>query len=259
MGYTCIDNDMILNPDISHGAFRCYVVLRYHARQAEYAFPSEETLAKELGVTPRTVRNYLKELESHNLIRREKNVYFFEESGVKNSSENGKIISKSRKNISENLGKNFPIEEKESEEEKKQQPRTHAHTRERPNHFVLFEQNINQLTPFYADQLIDLANDYSEVWLELAIKTAAFRNIRKLSYIAGILKGWREKGFNPPPEISPPPVSVSPSRIPDPNCPKCGGEGYVLREICDETGFTIAADYPPCDCWHTVLQAAAAD
>lgn len=252
-GFTCIDNAIILNPDLSHGAFRCYAVLRYHARQADFAFPGEERLAEELGVTPRTVRNYLKELERHGLIWREKNVYFFGEPDVKNISETRKNISRNGKNISENPGKNFPIEEKEKEEEKA------AAAPARPNLYALFEQNIHLLTPLAADHIQDWGRDYSEAWVDAAIRTAAYRGKRTLSYIAGILKSWQANGFNPPAEILlREAVTTQPEQSPKADCERCAGSGYIWTEVLNLDGSVQEAGNVKCSCWSALPQVAAA-
>lgn len=64
----------------------------------------------------------------------------------------------------------------------------------RPNVYVLYEQNIGALTPLIAQQLGDLERDYSQIWLEEAIKLATNQNIRNLNYIIGVLKRWRRDG-----------------------------------------------------------------
>jgi DnaD/phage-associated family protein len=65
---------------------------------------------------------------------------------------------------------------------------------QRPNIFVLFEQNIGPLTPLIADQLRDLEKEYSAQWVEEAIKQAAFSHVNSLNYIIGVLKRWQRDG-----------------------------------------------------------------
>lgn len=65
---------------------------------------------------------------------------------------------------------------------------------ERPNVFVLYEQNIGPLTPLIADQLRDAEQTYAREWLEDAIKLAVQNNVRKWRYIQSILERWRQEG-----------------------------------------------------------------
>jgi DNA replication protein len=65
---------------------------------------------------------------------------------------------------------------------------------ERPNVFVLYEQNIGPLTPIIADQLRDAEQTYPREWLEEAIKLAVQNNVRKWRYVQSILERWRQEG-----------------------------------------------------------------
>lgn len=65
---------------------------------------------------------------------------------------------------------------------------------ERPNVYVLYEQNIGVLTPIIADKLRDAEETYSAKWVEEAIHEAVANNKRSWSYIHAILENWREKG-----------------------------------------------------------------
>lgn len=65
---------------------------------------------------------------------------------------------------------------------------------ERPNIFVLYEQNIGPLTPLIADELRDAEQNYPMRWIEQAIDLAVQNNVRKWRYILGILERWRQEG-----------------------------------------------------------------
>jgi DnaD/phage-associated family protein len=65
---------------------------------------------------------------------------------------------------------------------------------ERPNIFVLYEQNIGTLTPLLADQLRDLEKTYAPRWILEAFEIAISRNKRQLRYIQSILKRWETDG-----------------------------------------------------------------
>lgn len=65
---------------------------------------------------------------------------------------------------------------------------------ERPNIFVLYEQNIGPLTPLIAEQLRDAEQSYPLGWIEEAIGIAVNNNARKWAYISRILERWKEEG-----------------------------------------------------------------
>jgi DNA replication protein len=67
----------------------------------------------------------------------------------------------------------------------------------RPNIFVLYEQNINLMTPLIAEQLRDLEKSYPPDWIEEAFEIAVSRNKRHLKYIQSILKRWETEGKQP--------------------------------------------------------------
>ena len=65
---------------------------------------------------------------------------------------------------------------------------------ERPNIFVLYEQNIGLLSPLIADELRDAADTYPAEWIEAAFREAVLHNKRKWSYIRAILRRWETEG-----------------------------------------------------------------
>jgi DNA replication protein len=65
---------------------------------------------------------------------------------------------------------------------------------ERPNIFVLYEQNIGLLTPMIASQLEDAADQYPADWVEAAFSEAVQRNKRNWKYISAILRRWETEG-----------------------------------------------------------------
>ncbi len=65
---------------------------------------------------------------------------------------------------------------------------------ERPNIFVLYEQNIGLMTAFIADQLRDLEKSYPPEWITEAMEIALLNNKRHLNYIRGILRRWETEG-----------------------------------------------------------------
>jgi DNA replication protein len=73
---------------------------------------------------------------------------------------------------------------------------------DRPNIFVLYEQNIGALTPIIADELRDAEQTYPPQWLEEAIKIAVENNVRRWRYVLSILERWRQEGKQKPDGIS---------------------------------------------------------
>jgi DnaD/phage-associated family protein len=65
---------------------------------------------------------------------------------------------------------------------------------QRPNIFVLYEQNVGVLTPLLAEQLRDLEKTYAPEWINDAFEIAIGNNKRSLRYIQAILKRWETEG-----------------------------------------------------------------
>ena len=65
---------------------------------------------------------------------------------------------------------------------------------ERPNIFVLYEQNIGALTPMIAEELREAEKNYPPRWIEEAIKLAVTNNVRRWRYVQSILERWRVEG-----------------------------------------------------------------
>lgn len=62
-GFTQVPNHMLRSAKISPGAKLAYTMLLSYAWQNDYCFPGQERLGKDIGVTERSVRTYLQELE----------------------------------------------------------------------------------------------------------------------------------------------------------------------------------------------------
>ena len=62
--YAQIPKWILRNPELSHGSVRLYgVIMSYADNETLAAFPSRETLAKDMGVTVRSIGSYISELE----------------------------------------------------------------------------------------------------------------------------------------------------------------------------------------------------
>jgi hypothetical protein len=67
-GFTQVPNFILTNADISVGAKLAYAMLLKYAWQDDACFPGQIKLATDMGATDRSVRTYLKELESEELL-----------------------------------------------------------------------------------------------------------------------------------------------------------------------------------------------
>jgi DnaD/phage-associated family protein len=65
---------------------------------------------------------------------------------------------------------------------------------ERPNIFVLYEQNIGLLTPLIAEELRDAEKTYPTDWIEDAFRIAVEHNARRWRYVRSILERWAAEG-----------------------------------------------------------------
>ncbi len=69
--------------------------------------------------------------------------------------------------------------------------RLHA---ERPNIFVLYEQNVGALTPLLAEELMEAEDTYPAAWIVDAFREAVELNKRSWRYIQRILERWAAEG-----------------------------------------------------------------
>src|SRR5712692_1682010 len=67
-GFTQVPNHILDNAKLSPGAKLTYAMLLKYAWQNDYCFPGQERLAKDMGVTDRSVRTYLQELEAQRFV-----------------------------------------------------------------------------------------------------------------------------------------------------------------------------------------------
>jgi DNA replication protein len=65
---------------------------------------------------------------------------------------------------------------------------------ERPNVFVLYEQNIGSLTPLIAEELRYAERTYPADWIEDAFRIAVEQNVRRWRYVRAILDRWSLEG-----------------------------------------------------------------
>src|ERR687884_1242793 len=66
--WTSIPNTILRRTDVSPGAKLTYVMLLTYAYQKGSCFPGQETVARDMGVSRRSVVTYLKELQAVGLL-----------------------------------------------------------------------------------------------------------------------------------------------------------------------------------------------
>lgn len=67
-GWTGVPNFILESKEISVGAKLTYAMLLKYAREMNECFPGQDRLAADMGVTDRSVRTWLKELEAASLV-----------------------------------------------------------------------------------------------------------------------------------------------------------------------------------------------
>jgi DNA-binding transcriptional ArsR family regulator len=69
MGFTQVPNFLLKSEKLSSGDKMAFAMLLSYAWQNDFCFPGQERLAKDLGLSDRSVRTHLKSLESNGLLR----------------------------------------------------------------------------------------------------------------------------------------------------------------------------------------------
>ena len=94
-GFTSIPNRILESADLSLGARMAYAMLLKYAWQDDFCFPAQESIAKDLGVTDRSVRTFLKELRDGHFITWKQqglnrpNIYFLKRLPVRRKGSDG--------------------------------------------------------------------------------------------------------------------------------------------------------------------------
>ena len=60
--------------------------------------------------------------------------------------------------------------------------------------FQLYTQEIGKLSKFTSEKIGDMIDEYTEAWVKDAIEIASLNNVRKLTYIEGVLRNWKANG-----------------------------------------------------------------
>lgn len=69
-GFIQIPSRLATHPSLSHGAVRCWLILKKYARRNGRAWVSNGTIAKQMHRKPTMVKEYLVELQEQNIIKR---------------------------------------------------------------------------------------------------------------------------------------------------------------------------------------------
>ena len=67
-GFTQVPNFLLKSKKLSSGDKMAFAMLLSYAWQNDYCFPGQERLAKDLGLSDRSVRTHLKSLEANGLL-----------------------------------------------------------------------------------------------------------------------------------------------------------------------------------------------
>ena len=68
-GFTQVPNHVLRSDILTPGAKLAYAMLLSYAWQNDYCFPGQQRLADDMGVTDRSVRTYLQELEKKGFLK----------------------------------------------------------------------------------------------------------------------------------------------------------------------------------------------
>jgi DnaD/phage-associated family protein len=96
-----------------------------------------------------------------------------------------------------------------------------------------YQGNIGLIVPMVSDELKDWLEVYPEAWVIEAIGIAVEQNVRKLSYIRGILEKWRDKGRQ----------AAKPAPVPEKTAATYGG--MVDRSALLENELELPPSPPP--------------
>lgn len=185
------------NPSLSLGAKVILIDLLLYAGVDGVSFPSQETLAANHNLTSRQIRNLLNELKKAGLVswRRRgfpaSNIYTFSQEIYFPTDESNRKYSSSKigSPVPLELGNSLPTNEIN---EGKQLISSHIQQ--------LFENTSNtKLNRTEVNNLHKLCDEYTEQWVEDAIKEAGSRNLPfiKVGLIGGILGDWKQDGKPP--------------------------------------------------------------
>lgn len=105
--FTVIPNELLGSTQLSISSRYLLCVLLKHCGQDDYCFPSQITLAENLGCTDRQIRNLIRELEREDLINTTRKG--FNKSNTYKVAKSFVLHPSDRKPVSYQLGSKFPL------------------------------------------------------------------------------------------------------------------------------------------------------
>lgn len=222
-GFYMIDNDIIDKYGAEIGVYGIAVysfIARYASGKNDSAFPSYQTIADKLGISRPKAVTTINKLVDLGLIKKEKrtddagdstsNLYTLVDMGGGKPhlppSKQGLPPSTSDlpgvvNDVNQGSKQGLPYKDKEINTKDKKKTTIVAggvSTSEKPEGWdevvSAYESNIGMFTAMTSDMVAEAINDYGAVQVVDAIKEAVKNNVRKWSYVEGILKRWKANG-----------------------------------------------------------------
>ena len=217
--------EWLLAADVSHGAIRLFAVLaaKYADRDTHEAHPSRKRLAADLRCSAHMITEYAQELEKAGALAVthqaradgwKPNIYvlrFAKPQGLVDTPSPQADYPSPLVGIPSPQGSHNP----ESVNQintivggiKTTPTRTNTGLRPQadypsPSEFIktfstLYEANVGIMTSLLAEELRDLETELMPMpleWLDMAFREAVVNGVRKVSYVRGILRRWKEAG-----------------------------------------------------------------
>lgn len=188
--------DFIRKPDLEPIEKCLFLDLIFYAGTDGNAFPSEESLGKDLGFTARHIRTQLTKLERKGLIiSKKRRGYLKSNSYSLNEELYFRNDNNDRNSSSSHLGTPLPVDKGNTVP-----PKVNNESNQLNVVQQLFEKIAKRnCEPSDLRRLHNLCEVYSFAWVEDAIKEVANRNLRflEVGLLANILKDWKTDGKPP--------------------------------------------------------------
>ena len=108
-----IERSLLVNTEIDHSSMRLYLILLSYARDKITAFPSRDTLAKDMGCSVRNVDLLKKKLQSYKLLAWNTTFYGQKKHNTYHLLQYQPIKASMRQNIARGTGKKLPVNNKQ--------------------------------------------------------------------------------------------------------------------------------------------------
>lgn len=230
--YTQIPNYILRDTRLTSTAFRLYAALASYANAEKVCWPGQQRLAQDLGVSERTIRVRLKELEEAGYItirrrgRQQTNVYCLKDlpDRANESDRNRTPSTQSDRNLNPraeevtgiSASEVSGIEDAPNENQQKNKSQlaenenqqtteigaagaaaSFSETEDENFSAILqtYATEIGSLSPAIKKKLAKLSEKFSAAWFEEAVAEATFYNAtHKLAYAIKVMERWQEDG-----------------------------------------------------------------